>query len=124
MQRELLADQYVSAGDATEPQVFDSSLLKLHVSVAKLAVRAEDILDCAFHLWEQVDKLDVGWEQQGPRWYWAQVELRVKEIELDQRAEEKEVRMRQTLKDLGQLLLNCFYNWSNFFFSTCIVKLL
>lgn len=83
-------NQYVRTGDAAEPQVLHRSLLKLHVSVAKLAVGAEDILDRAFHFWEQVDKLDVGRQQQSSCRHGAQVELGVEKIELDQRAEGKE----------------------------------
>lgn len=33
-----LTNQYVSAGDATEPQVLHSSLLKLNISITELAV--------------------------------------------------------------------------------------
>lgn len=72
-----VTNQYVSAGDAAEPQVLDSSLLKLHVSVAELAVWAQDILDRGLYFWKQVNELDVGRQQQCPSWHRAQVELGV-----------------------------------------------
>lgn len=89
-----LTHQDVGAGDAAEPQVLDGSLLKLHVGVAKLAVRAQDVLDGGFHFWKQVDELDVRRQQQRPSRHRAQVELGVEEIELDQRAEEEETESR------------------------------
>lgn len=81
-----MAHQYVCAGDTAEPQVLHSSLLKLHISISELAVRAQDTLDGGLHLRKQVDELDVGRQQQRSGWNGAQVELGVQKVELDQRA--------------------------------------
>lgn len=90
-----LTNQYVSAGDAAEPQVLHSSLLEFHVSVAQLAVGAQDILDGGFDLWKQVDELDVGGQQQRPSRHRAQVEFGVQEVELDQRAAGEKMNMQR-----------------------------
>ena len=82
--------QYVGAGDAAEPEVLDGALLQLHVRVAELAVGAQHLLDGGLHLGEQVDELDVGRQQQGPRGHRAQVELGVEELELHQRTGRRE----------------------------------
>lgn len=81
-----LTNQDVSAGNAAEPQVLHGSLLKLDVSVAELAVGAQDILDRGFDLWKQVNELDVGGQQQRPSRHRAQVKFGVQKVELDQRA--------------------------------------
>lgn len=80
-----MTNQDVGAGNAAEPQVLHGPLLELHVGVAQLAVRAQDVLDGGFNLWEQVDELDVGGEQQRPSRHRAQVELGVQKVELDER---------------------------------------
>ena len=79
-------DQDVGAGDGGQLEVLDGALLQLHVRVADLAVGAQHLLDGGLGLGEQVDELDVGRQQQGPRGHRAQVELGVEEVELDQRA--------------------------------------
>lgn len=84
--REGLTNQDVSAGNAAEPQVLHGSLLQLHVSVAELAVGAQDVLDRGFDLWKQVDELDVGGQQERPSRHRAQVKFGVQKVELDQRA--------------------------------------
>lgn len=76
--------QYVSAGYTAEPQVLDSPLLELYVSVTELAVWPQNILDCSLHFWKQVNELDVSREQQSPSWNRAQVELGVEKVELNQ----------------------------------------
>lgn len=81
---ESVTNQNVSAGNAAEPQVLYSSLLELDVSVAQLAVGAQDILDGGFDLWEQVDELDVCGQQERPSRHRAQVEFGVQKVELDQ----------------------------------------
>lgn len=86
-----IADQYIGAGDAAEPQVLYGSLLQLYVGVAELAVWAQDVLNGGLHLREQVDELDVGRQQERTRRHGAQVELRVEEIELNQRAEREDI---------------------------------
>lgn len=67
--RVFLTNQYVSAGDAAEPQVLYSSLLELHISITELTVRAQDVLDGGLHLWKQVNELDVGGQQQSTSWH-------------------------------------------------------
>lgn len=86
-------DQNVGAGDGGELQVFDGSLLQLHVRVPDLAVAAQHLLDGGLGLWEQVDELDVGRQQQRTSGHGAQVELGVEQVELDQGAK------RETRRD-------------------------
>lgn len=80
-------NQNIGAGDGRELQIFHGSLLQLHVRVSDLAVAAQHLLDGSLGLWEQVDELDVGRQQQRTSRHRAQVEFGVEQVELDQGAE-------------------------------------
>lgn len=103
-----ITDQYICAGNAAEPQVLNGSLLKLHVSVAELAVWAQDVLDGGLHFWKQVNELDVGRQQQCPRRHRTQVELGVEKVKLDQRAEgedDKTVTIKLLILQVSSMLI-------------------
>lgn len=76
------SDQDVRAGHGAEGEVLDGALLQLHVGVAQLGAGPQHALDGGLGLGEEVDELDVGGQQQGPRGHAAQVELGVQQREL------------------------------------------
>lgn len=62
--KNLYTYQYVSTGNSTEPQILNSSLLQLNISILQLTVTAQHILNRSFDFWKQVHKLDVGRQKQ------------------------------------------------------------
>ena len=65
----LLKDcgEHVEGGDLGEGKVLARPLLQLGVGGPEIGVRQEDLLHVVLDLGEQVDKLDIGRQQEGPR---------------------------------------------------------
>ena len=67
--------QYIRGGYGSQLKILNGSLLKLLTAVSRLTIGGQDLLDLRLDLREQVDKLDIGRENQGSRWNRTQVEL-------------------------------------------------
>lgn len=82
----MRTNQDIGARNRRKLEILDSTLLQFNIRVADLAVTAQHLLDGGLGFWEQVDKLDVGRQQQCTSGHRAQVELGMKKVELDQGA--------------------------------------
>ena len=71
----FLTYQYIWGGYGSQLKILYGPLLELLTTVSRLTVRGQDLLDLRLNLREQVDKLDVGRENQRSRWNGTQVEL-------------------------------------------------
>ena len=71
----FLTYQYIWGGYGSQLKILYGPLLKLLTAVSRLTVRGQDLLDLRLDLGEQVDKLDIGRENQRSRWNGTQVEL-------------------------------------------------
>lgn len=56
----FITNQDICASNRRKLQIFNSTLLQLHIRVADLAIAPQNLLNGGFCLWEKVDKLDVG----------------------------------------------------------------
>lgn len=74
----LNTDQDIGGCDDAELEIFRGTLLQLCIGAAEVAVLPEHVLHHRLHLGEQVDKLDVRWEQQCSRHWRTQVVLQAK----------------------------------------------
>ena len=67
--------QHIWGGYGCQLKILYGPLLELLTAVSRLTIGGQDLLNLRLNLREQVDKLDVGRENQRSRWNGTQVEL-------------------------------------------------
>ena len=71
----FLTYQYIWGGYGSQLKILYGPLLELLTTVSRLTIGGQDLLDLRLDLREQVDKLDIGRENQRSHWDRTQVEL-------------------------------------------------